>query len=308
MSRATLVIMAAGIGSRFGGGIKQLAPIGPNGEIIMDYSVYDAIEAGFDKVVFVIRKDLEKDFKEVIGNRIAQKVEVAYAYQEVSDIPAEYAEKFVGRTKPWGTGQAILCCKDVVSEPFLVINADDYYGKSAFKEAYSYLTSIPSADKIQVCMVGFVLKNTLSENGGVTRGICRVDENGMLQEIIETHNIEKDGDKAVVREGDIETEYDADSPVSMNMWGFSASILKELKDRFPRFLDENLKVNPLKCEYFLPFVVDELLGEKKATVKVLKSMDKWYGVTYKEDKPVVVAAIQKLKDEGLYPQKLWEEE
>ena len=189
MSRATLVIMAAGIGSRFGGGIKQLAPIGPNGEIIMDYSVYDAIEAGFDKVVFVIRKDLEKDFKEVIGNRIAQKVEVAYAYQEVSDIPAEYAEKFVGRTKPWGTGQAILCCKDVVSEPFLVINADDYYGKSAFKEAYSYLTSIPSADKIQVCMVGFVLKNTLSENGGVTRGICRVDENGMLQEIIETHNI-----------------------------------------------------------------------------------------------------------------------
>ena len=160
MSRATLVIMAAGIGSRFGGGIKQLAPIGPYGEIIMDYSVYDAIEAGFDKVVFVIRKDLEKDFKEVIGNRIAQKVEVAYAYQEVSDIPAEYAEKFVGRTKPWGTGQAILCCKDVVSEPFLVINADDYYGKSAFKEAYSYLTSIPSADKIQVCMVGFVLKNT----------------------------------------------------------------------------------------------------------------------------------------------------
>lgn len=226
MSRATLVIMAAGIGSRFGGGIKQLAPIGPNGEIIMDYSVYDAIEAGFDKVVFVIRKDLEKDFKEVIGNRIAQKVEVAYAYQEVSDIPAEYAEKFVGRTKPWGTGQAILCCKDVVSEPFLVINADDYYGKSAFKEAYSYLTSIPSADKIQVCMVGFVLKNTLSENGGVTRGICRVDENGMLQEIIETHNIEKDGDKAVVREGDIETEYDADSPVSMNMWGLTPEFLQ----------------------------------------------------------------------------------
>ena len=198
MSRAALVIMAAGIGSRFGGGIKQLAPIGPNGEIIMDYSIYDAIEAGFDKVVFVIRKDLEKDFKEVIGNRIAQKVEVVYAYQEVSDIPVQYTEKFAGRTKPWGTGQAILCCKDVVSEPFLVINADDYYGKNAFKEAYSYLTSITAADKIQVCMVGFVLKNTLSENGGVTRGICRVDKNGMLQEIIETHNIEKDGDKAVL--------------------------------------------------------------------------------------------------------------
>ena len=308
MSRATLVIMAAGIGSRFGGGIKQLAPIGPNGEIIMDYSVYDAIEAGFDKVVVVIRKDLEKDFKEVIGNRIAQKVEVAYAYQEVSDIPAEYAEKFVGRTKPWGTGQAILCCKDVVSEPFLVINADDYYGKSAFKEAYSYLTSIPSADKIQVCMVGFVLKNTLSENGGVTRGICRVDENGMLQEIIETHNIEKDGDKAVVREGDIETEYDADSPVSMNMWGFTRSILDEIKAEFPAFLEKGLKENPMKCEYFLPSVVSNLLESERATVQVLESEDKWYGVTYKEDKPVVVEAIQALKDAGEYPQKLWEED
>ena len=282
MSRATLVIMAAGIGSRFGGGIKQLAPIGPNGEIIMDYSVYDAIEAGFDKVVFVIRKDLEKDFKEVIGNRIAQKVEVAYAYQEVSDIPAEYAEKFVGRTKPWGTGQAILCCKDVVSEPFLVINADDYYGKSAFKEAYSYLTSIPSADKIQVCMVGFVLKNTLSENGGVTRGICRVDENGMLQEIIETHNIEKDGDKAVVREGDIETEYDADSPVSMNK--------TDMED--------------LKAEYLLPTIIGELLKEGTVSVKVLKSEDQWFGVTYKEDRETVVEAVKSLIDKGIYPDKL----
>ena len=303
MSRATLVIMAAGIGSRFGGGIKQLAPIGPNGEIIMDYSVYDAIEAGFDKVVFVIRKDLEKDFKEVIGNRIAQKVEVAYAYQEVSDIPAEYAEKFVGRTKPWGTGQAILCCKDVVSEPFLVINADDYYGKSAFKEAYSYLTSITSADKIQVCMVGFVLKNTLSENGGVTRGICRVDENGMLQEIIETHNIEKDGDKAVVREGDIETEYDADSPVSMNMWGLTPEFFAILKNGFEQFLNKT-DMEDLKAEYLLPTIIGELLKEGTVSVKVLKSEDQWFGVTYKEDRETVVEAVKSLIDKGIYPDKL----
>ena len=300
MSRATLVIMAAGIGSRFGGGIKQLAPIGPNGEIIMDYSVYDAIEAGFDKVVFVIRKDLEKDFKEVIGNRIAQKVEVAYAYQEVSDIPAEYAEKFVGRTKPWGTGQAILCCKDVVSEPFLVINADDYYGKSAFKEAYSYLTSIPSADKIQVCMVGFVLKNTLSENGGVTRGICRVDENGMLQEIIETHNIEKDGDKAVVREGDIETEYDADSPVSMNMWGLTPEFLNVLEEGFKEFFEKEMPGNPLKAEYLIPIFIGELLEQGKMSVKVLKTNDTWYGMTYHEDVAAVKDSFKKMLETGVY--------
>ena len=300
MSRATLVIMAAGIGSRFGGGIKQLAPIGPNGEIIMDYSVYDAIEAGFDKVVFVIRKDLEKDFKEVIGNRIAQKVEVAYAYQEVSDIPAEYAEKFVGRTKPWGTGQAILCCKDVVSEPFLVINADDYYGKSAFKEAYSYLTSIPSADKIQVCMVGFVLKNTLSENGGVTRGICRVDENGMLQEIIETHNIEKDGDKAVVREGDIETEYDADSPVSMNMWGLTPEFLDVLENGFKEFFEKEVPGNPQKAEYLIPIFIGELLEQGKMSVKVLKTNDTWYGMTYHEDVAAVKDSFKKMLENGVY--------
>ena len=305
MSRATLVIMAAGIGSRFGGGIKQLAPIGPNGEIIMDYSVYDAIEAGFDKVVFVIRKDLEKDFKEVIGNRIAQKVEVAYAYQEVSDIPAEYAEKFVGRTKPWGTGQAILCCKDVVSEPFLVINADDYYGKSAFKEAYSYLTSIPSADKIQVCMVGFVLKNTLSENGGVTRGICRVDENGMLQEIIETHNIEKDGDKAVVREGDIETEYDADSPVSMNMWGLTPDFLEVLEDGFKEFFETEVSENPLKSEYLIPTFIGELLEQDRISVKVLRSNDTWYGMTYKEDVEAVKNSFRKMLEDGMYKEDLF---
>lgn len=191
MSRATLVIMAAGLGSRFGAGIKQLEPVGPGGEIIMDYSIYDALEAGFDKVVFVIRRDLEKDFREVIGRRIEKITEVAYAYQEVEDIPSEFREKFPDRTKPWGTGQAVLCCRNVVDSPFLVINADDYYGKEAYREAYSYLTSMPKTGKIQICMVGFVLKNTLSENGGVTRGICRVDDSGMLTQIVETHNIEK---------------------------------------------------------------------------------------------------------------------
>ena len=306
MSKATLVIMAAGIGSRFGGGIKQLAPIGPNGEIIMDYSIYDALEAGFDKVVFVIRKDLEKDFKEIIGNRIEKEVEVAYAFQELDDIPEKFSGKFTGRTKPWGTGQAILCCKDVVDAPFLVINADDYYGKEAFKEAYSYLTNLPSADIMQICMVSFVLKNTLSDNGGVTRGVCEVDGHGMLADIEETHNIEKEDGKAVIHKEDGDVFLDVDSPVSMNMWGFTRSILDEIKAEFPAFLEKGLKENPMKCEYFLPSVVSNLLESERATVQVLESEDKWYGVTYKEDKPVVVAAVQALKDEGLYPQKLWD--
>lgn len=232
MSRATLVIMAAGLGSRFGTGIKQLEPVGPNGEIIMDYSIYDALEAGFDKVVFVIRKDLEKDFREVIGKRIEKITEVAYAYQEVTDIPEEYRDKFKGRSKPWGTGQAVLCCKNVVDSPFLVINADDYYGKEAYKEAYSYLTSMSKNGKIQICMIGFVLKNTLSDNGGVTRGICRVNADGMLDGITETHNIEKDGENAVVRNGEDITYLDIDSPVSMNMWGLPREFLSCSKTGF----------------------------------------------------------------------------
>ena len=201
MGKATLVIMAAGIGSRFGGGIKQLEPVGPNGEIIMDYSIYDALEAGFDKVVFVIRKDLEKDFREVIGNRIEKQVDTAYAFQELDDIPEQYKDKFRGRTKPWGTGQAILCCKDLVQEPFLVINADDYYGKEAYREAFRHLQKMkdmPQGDRLPVCMVGFVLKNTLSENGGVTRGICQVDADHMLTDIVETHNIVKTEEGAAV--------------------------------------------------------------------------------------------------------------
>ena len=261
--------MAAGIGSRFGGGIKQLAPIGPNGEIIMDYSIYDAIEAGFDKIVFVIRKDLEKDFKEVIGNRIEKYVEVAYVYQELDDIPEEYRGKFSGRAKPWGTGQAILCCKDAVDSPFLVINADDYYGKSAFREAYDYLTSIPDTDKIQVCMVSFVLKNTLSDNGGVTRGLCTVDDNGMLAGITETHDIEKDGSRAVIRQGAKENVLNPETPVSMNMWGLTPPFFHILETGFSRFLAET-PAEDLKAEYLLPTIIGELLEAGKISVKVLR--------------------------------------
>ena len=304
MSRAALVIMAAGIGSRFGGGIKQLAPVGPNGEIIMDYSVYDAIEAGFDKVVFVIRKDLEKDFKEVIGNRIEKQVEVAYAYQEVSDIPEKYREKFTERSKPWGTGQAILCCKDVVDSPFLVINADDYYGKDAFKEAYSYLTSVEDTGKMQICMVSFVLKNTLSDNGGVTRGICKVDETGMLTGITETHNIEKGGDRAVVRSDDGIKELDPESPVSMNMWGLTPEFINILDSGFDSFLEETSR-DDLKAEYLLPTIIGDLLQEGKLDVRVLKSHDQWFGVTYKEDREAVTDALRKLIADGVYPSVLY---
>ena len=297
--------MAAGIGSRFGGGIKQLAPVGPNGEIIMDYSIYDAVEAGFDKVVFVIRRDLEKDFREVIGNRIEKYVDVAYAYQEVDDIPEKYSKKFAGRTKPWGTGQAILCCKDVVDSPFLVINADDYYGKEAYREAYRYLTESKNADNIEICMVGFVLKNTLSENGGVTRGLCEVDENGMLTRIVETQNIEKDGgSNAVIRSEEGDRVIDAQSPVSMNMWGLRPGFFDILELRFDTFLDETQK-GDLKAEYLLPTLIGQLLEEGRLSVRVLKSRDQWFGVTYKEDREAVVNSVSRLVEEGLYPPKLY---
>lgn len=301
MGKATLVVMAAGIGSRFGGGIKQLEPVGPNGEIIMDYSIKDAMAAGFDKVVFVIRKDLEKDFKEIIGNRIEKQVEVAYAFQELDDIPEAFKETFKERTKPWGTGQAILCCKDVVKEPFLVINADDYYGKQAYKEAYNELTSgqIIQNGKLQVSMVGFVLKNTLSENGGVTRGVCKVGQDQMLEKIVETHNIVKDGEKAkVITEGG-EKYIDVDSPVSMNMWGLQPEFFEVLEQGFAEFL-EKLDKTDLKTEYLLPTIIGGLLEEDKVEVKVLKSQDKWFGVTYKEDKESVVQAIKELIAQGEY--------
>ncbi len=299
MGKATLVIMAAGIGSRFGGGIKQLEPVGPNGEIIMDYSIYDAMEAGFDKVVFVIRKDLEKDFKEVIGNRIEKKVSVNYADQESGNIPERVSGKFPDRTKPWGTGQAILCCKDVVNEPFLVINADDYYGKEAYQEAYRYLTDQKEREGLHACMVGFVLKNTLSENGGVTRGICRVDNNRMLADIEETHNIVKTSDGAEVRGEDSARKIDVESEVSMNMWGLTPDFLDVLETGFDAFLDE-LEENEQKKEYLLPTIIGGLLKEGRIQVEVLQSTDRWFGVTYKEDKEDVTREIRKLIESGAY--------
>ena len=304
MSKVTLVVMAAGIGSRFGGGIKQLEAVGPNGEIIMDYSIHDALEAGFNKVVFVIRKDLDKDFKEIIGRRMEKLVEVEYAYQELNDIPERFQKKTEGRKKPWGTGQAILCCKDVVDEPFLVINADDYYGKEAYREAYAYLTGRKDDNAYEACMVGFVLKNTLSDNGGVTRGVCKVDEHRMLSEIVETSNIVKTAEGAAVQTEDGAVPIDVESEVSMNMWGLSPAFFDVPEKGFDVFL-EKLDPENLKGEYLLPTIIGDLLKEGKMRVEVRKSHDEWFGVTYKEDKPDVVAAIQKLIKDGVYPEKLF---
>ena len=304
MSKVTLVVMAAGIGSRFGGGIKQLEAVGPNGEIIMDYSIHDALEAGFNKVVFVIRKDLDKDFKEIIGRRMEKLVEVEYAYQELNDIPERFQKKTEGRKKPWGTGQAILCCKDVVDEPFLVINADDYYGKEAYREAYAYLTGRKDDNAYEACMVGFVLKNTLSDNGGVTRGVCKVDEHRMLSEIVETSNIVKTAEGAAVQTEDGAVPIDVESEVSMNMWGLSPKFFEVLEKGFDVFL-EKLDPENLKGEYLLPTIIGDLLKEGKMKVEVRKSHDEWFGVTYKEDKPDVVASIQKLIKDGVDPEKLF---
>lgn len=271
MSKVTLVVMAAGIGSRFGGGIKQLEAVGPNGEIIMDYSIHDALEAGFNKVVFVIRKDLDKDFKEIIGRRMEKLVEVEYAYQELNDIPERFQKKTEGRKKPWGTGQAILCCKDVVDEPFLVINADDYYGKEAYREAYAYLTGRKDDNAYEACMVGFVLKNTLSDNGGVTRGVCKVDEHRMLSEIVETSNIVKTAEGAAVQTEDGAVPIDVESEVSMNMWGLSPAFFDVLEKGFDVFL-EKLDPENLKGEYLLPTIIGDLLKEGKMRVEVRSHM------------------------------------
>lgn len=307
MSKATLVVMAAGIGSRFGGGIKQLEPVGPNGEIIMDYSIYDAMEAGFDKVVFVIRKDLEKDFREIIGNRIEKKVEVAYAFQEVDDIPEAFKEKFAERTKPWGTGQAILCCKDVVKEPFLVINADDYYGKEVFRKIHTYMVEQMdvNAPVYDICMGGFILANTLSENGGVTRGVCEVGEGEILKRVTETYNIQKtaDGMTATDKEGN-PVSVQENQHVSMNMWGLTPGFVEELEKGFPEFL-AGLKEGDVKSEYLLPTIIDQMIHDGRARVKLLETHDCWFGVTYREDKESVTESIRALIREGVYPEKLF---
>lgn len=304
--KPVLVIMAAGMGSRYGG-LKQIDPVDREGDLIIDFSIYDAIEAGFEKVVFIIKKAIEKDFKEHIGNRMERYLKVEYVYQENDVLPEGYQVP-EGRVKPWGTGHAILCCKDVIDGPFAVINADDYYGKAAFREIYNQLATHYDGEKYQYTMVGYELFNTLTENGHVARGVCSIDESHKLSDIHERTRIENHGGRAEYTEDDGKTwvNLPGDTIVSMNMWGFTKSILKELEQRFVPFLEKNLPENPVKCEYFLPFVVDELLKEGKAEVTVLKSVDRWYGVTYKEDKQKVMDAIQGMKDQGVYPEKLWE--
>lgn len=302
MSVTTLVIMAAGMGSRYGG-IKQLEPVGPGGEIIMDYSIYDAIQVGFNKVVFIIRKDLKKDFREVVGDRIASQVEVEYVFQELDMLPAGFHNP-EGRTKPWGTGQAVLCCKDTVKEPFAVINADDYYGKEAYKKLYDFLNN-GSKKPDQYCMAGFILGNTLSENGAVTRGVCRAGKDGYLEDIAETSGIVRKGDYAAAKnQAGEDIIIDLNSVVSMNMWGFEPSLFAELEKGFKEFLSD-LPENEVKKEYLLPEVVGELIHSGKAKVKILNTADRWFGVTYKEDKEAVVSSIRELIKRGVYPAKLF---
>mgnify|MGYP001650112894 CR=1 FL=1 len=303
--------MAAGIGSRFGGGIKQLAPVGLHGEIIMDYSIHDAMEAGFDKIIFIIRKDIEEAFREAIGERIEkicakQGVEVAYAYQDREDLPTGVTCP-AERTKPWGTGQAVLACREILHEPFAVINADDYYGKEGFKKVHDFLVEEHSQDDLlHFCMAGFILGNTLSENGGVTRGICQVDDRELLTSIVETHDITKTADGAGVPDGNGGfAPLDTNSHVSMNMWGFTPEILDYLDQDFAAFLSAQ-KEGDLKCEYLIPTVVDDMLKKQLADVQVLETRDRWFGVTYAEDKAYVTDSIQALVKGGIYPEKLFQ--
>ena len=309
--KTTLVIMAAGIGSRFGGGIKQLAPVGLHGEIIMDYSIHDAIEAGFNKIVFIIRKDIKEAFKEAIGDRIEKicadlDVEIAYAYQELGALP-EGIELPTGRTKPWGTGQAVLACKDVLKEPFAVINADDYYGKEAFTKLHDFLVDYTPEKANAFCMAGFILKNTLSENGSVTRGVCELNEKGYLTAVHETHNIVKTADGAAVDTEDGLRAINPESYVSMNMWGLTPEFVDILEAGFKEFFETMEDKDILKAEYLLPIYIDELLQADKVSVKVLDSHDKWFGVTYKEDKDYVVKSFSKLIEDGVYAEKLFED-
>ena len=296
--QTTLLIMAAGIGSRFGGGIKQLEPVDEQGHIIMDYSIHDAIEAGFNKVVFIIRKDIENEFKDVIGNRIeavckAHSVTVEYVFQDINDIPGELPE---GRTKPWGTGQAVLAAKDVLTTPFVVINADDYYGKEGFREIHDYLVKGG-----QSCMAGFVLKNRLSDNGGVTRGICKMDEYNNLTEIVETSNIVKNAEGAEADGVKLDTE----SLVSMNMWGLAPEFLKTLESGFQYFFEKVVPENLIKEEFLIPTFIGELLAEGRISVKVLRTNDTWYGMTYKEDVAAVKDSFREMLEKGIYREELF---
>ncbi|MEA1928041.1 MAG: sugar phosphate nucleotidyltransferase [Candidatus Auribacterota bacterium] len=303
MKKPTLVIMAAGIGSRYGG-LKQLDAVGPSGEIIIDYSIYDAIQAGFGKVVFVIRPDIEAAFREKIGNRIGEEIETAYVFQTLDDLPEGFSLP-AGREKPWGTGQAVLICREEIDRPFAVINSDDFYGAISFAGLAEYLRKASDRDGVgDYCMMGFILKNTLSEFGTVSRGFCRVNGDGYLEDIQERLKIKKEGEKVSYTEnGEDWIEEDPGSTVSMNMWGFTPGIFPELEKGFSAFLKEKIKIT--KSEYLLPEEVGSMIREKKATVKVIPTAEKWFGVTYPKDKPHVQAAISRLVNERVYPENLW---
>ena len=307
MKKPVLVVMAAGMGSRYGG-LKQLDPVGPGGELIIDYSIFDARRAGFETVIFVIKHEIEADFRAGIGDRLSRVMDVKYAYQQVDDLPQGYAPP-ADRVKPWGTCHAVLAARDLVDGPFAVINADDYYGPEAFRAVYDYLLGHPDGAVYEYAMVGYLLKNTVTEHGHVARGVCEADGAGYLRGITERVRIEQDGGDIRFTEdgGETWTRLPPDSVVSMNLWGFTQSFLTEAQARFPAFLDRALAENPTKAEYFLPSVVNRLMEEKKARVKVLRSADKWYGVTYQADKPVVVRALAELASAGSYPCPLWGE-
>jgi dTDP-glucose pyrophosphorylase len=296
--------MAAGIGSRFGG-LKQLAPVGKNGEPIIKFSLYDAMEAGFKKVVFIIKKEIDADFRTLIGDPVSRHMEIEYVYQELDKLPPGFAIP-EGRVKPWGTGHAVLCAKDVLDGPFAVINADDYYGKDAFRVIYNRLLTQRDDELYRFSMVGYLIENTLTEHGSVTRGVCQTD-GGFLTAIDERLRIEKHGNLIEYTEDDGKTwtKIEPGTIVSMNLWGFTQGILSELETGFPAFLRQALKENPLKGEYLLPRIVNDLVRDNKATVEVLHSKDKWYGITYKEDLPAVAAAIQAMQEEGKYPEVLF---
>ncbi len=305
MKRPVLVVMAAGMGSRYGG-LKQLDPVGPSGEVIMDFSLYDARKAGFEKVVFIIKHSIEEAFKAQIGEKAARFMEVAYAFQDVADLPEGYAVP-EGREKPWGTAHAVLSARDLVRGPFAVINADDYYGPEAFRVVYDFLAAQKPAEKAHFCMAGFLLKNTVTENGTVARGVCRTDDAGHLLAVQEMTKIETspDGIRNLEEDGSI-TPLAGDTLVSMNLWGFTRAFIDEAAAGFPAFLDQALVENPLKAEYYLPSVVTRMLEEGLADVKVLTTHDKWHGVTYQADKPDVIRALQEKTDAGLYPSPLWQ--
>ena len=301
MKNPELVIMAAGMGSRYGG-LKQIDKIDDFGHIIIDYSIYDAIRAGFRDVTFIIKREIEKDFREVMdAHLLGKNINVKYVYQEVDMLPSGY-ELPAGRKKPWGTAHAIMCCRGVVDAPFAVINADDYYGAHAFEKIYNFLKNTKDDSKYHYAMVGYRIKNTVTEKGTVSRGICKSDDAGMLTDIVERTKIGIREGEIYYTEGEVDYPLSPDSLVSMNLWGFTPSYIEECYNRFPGFLDKNLKVNPDKCEFYLPAVVSQLIEEGKADVKVLDNEDKWYGVTYKEDKADVAKAFREFFQEGLYPE------